>query len=180
MGESENPSGGWSATITPENQQERLIDPGWVVGFVDGEGCFSCPIFRSPKMTLKWQARPEFAVVQGESSRDVLEELIEFFECGKVFRNRRHDNHREDLFRYCVQRFEDLRTKIVPFFEQYPLRTSKRENFEKFARIIGLMELRRHLSLDGLVEIAEIQQTMNFRKPSEALRILRDHTPALF
>jgi hypothetical protein len=24
-----------------ENQQERLIQLGWVIGFVDGEGCFS-------------------------------------------------------------------------------------------------------------------------------------------
>ncbi len=180
MGGSENPEGVWLRQAIPENQQERLDDPGWVVGFVDGEGCFSVPIYRCSKMTLKWQVRPEFAVVQGESSRDVLEELVEFFGCGKVFRNRRRDNHREDLFRYCVQRFDDLRTNIVPFFEAHPLRTSKRENFEKFARIIRLMELRRHLSVDGLIEIAEIQQTMNFRKPSEVLRILRDHTPAIF
>ena len=42
------------------------------------------------------------------------------------------------------------------------------------------MELRRHLTVSGLIEIAEIAQTMNFRKPSEMLRILRDHTPTLF
>ena len=180
MNGSENPNGEWQTAATPENQQERLSDPGWIVGFVDGEGCFSCPIYRCSKMTLKWQVRPEFAVVQGESSRDVLEDLQEFFGCGRIFRNRRHDNHREDLFRFCVQRFDDLRSTIVPFFEEHPLRTSKRQNFEKFARIIRLMEDRRHLSIAGVIEIAEIQQTMNFRKPSEALRILRDHTPAFF
>jgi hypothetical protein len=163
-----------------ENQQERLMTPDWVVGFVDGEGCFSCPIYRQSSMTLGWQVRPEFAVVQGASSRDVLEDLVRFFGCGKVFRNRRHDNHREDLFRYCVQRFTDLRDVIVPFFEENPLRTSKRDNFDKFADIIDLMGLRRHLSTAGVIEIAEIVQTMNHRKPSEALRILRDHTPALF
>ena len=163
-----------------ENQQERLKTSGWVVGFVDGEGCFSCSIYRCHKMTLKWQVRPSFDVVQGESSRDALEELIRFFGCGKIYRNRRRDNHREDLLRYNVYRFGELRTKIVPFFRENPPRTSKRENFEKFARIIELMELRRHLSVPGIIEIAEITQTMNHRKPSEVLRILRDHTPALF
>ena len=153
---------------------------GWVLGFVDGEGCFSCSIYRCSKMTLKWQVRPSFDVVQGESSRAVLEELVRFFDCGKIYLNRRKDNHREDLLRFNVYRFEDLRTKIVPFFQEYPLRTSKRENFEKFVRIIELMEKRRHLSIDGIVEIARIQETMNHRKPSEVLRILRDHTPALF
>ena len=163
-----------------ENQQERLTAIGWIVGFVDGEGCFSSPIYRCGKMTLRWQVRPEFAVAQGASSRDVLEDLIRFFGCGKVYRNSRHDNHRQDMFRYCVQRFGDLRHVIVPFFQENPLRTSKRENFEKFARIIELMHLRRHLTVPGIIEIAEIAQTMNHRKPSEVLRILRDHTPALF
>jgi hypothetical protein len=163
-----------------ENQQERLKTIGWVVGFVDGEGCFSCSIYRCHKMTLKWQVRPSFDVVQGESSRDALEGLIDFFGCGRIYRNRRRDNHREDLLRFNVYRFQDLRTKIVPFFQENPLRTSKRENFEKFVRIIELMELRWHLSVPGIMEIAEIQQTMNHRKPSEVLRILRDHTPALF
>lgn len=163
-----------------ENQQERLTTIGWVVGFVDGEGCFSAPIYRCGKMTLRWQVRPEFAVSQGESSRDVLDELVRFFGCGKVYRNSRHDNHREDMFRYCVQRIGDLREVIVPFFRENELRTSKKANFEKFARIIELMELRRHLSVEGIIEIAKIKETMNHRKPSEVLRILRDHTPALF
>ena len=171
--DSDNPTGA-------ENQQERLTAIGWVVGFVDGEGCFSCPIYRCHKMTLGWQVRPEFAVVQGASSRDVLEELVQFFGCGKVFRNRRHDNHREDLFRYCVQRIGDLRGSIVPFFEQYQLRTAKVQNFRKFAEIVELMGDGRHLTVSGLMQISGIAETMNHRKPSEVLRILRDHTPALF
>jgi hypothetical protein len=166
----------WSA----ENQQERLTTIGWLVGFVDGEGCFSCPIFRNGSMTLGWQVQPAFTVVQGASSRDVLEEMAIFFGCGKVYINRRRDNHREDLYRYSVFKFGDLRDVIVPFFQENPLRTAKRDNFAKFAEVIELMDRRRHLTVPGLIEIAEIAQTMNFRKPSEVLRILRGHTPTLF
>ena len=33
-----------------ENQQERLIEfRGWVIGFVDGEGCFSIGLVRQPR-----------------------------------------------------------------------------------------------------------------------------------
>jgi hypothetical protein len=163
-----------------ENQQERLTTIGWLVGFVDGEGCFSCPVYRQRSMRLGWQVQPSFIVVQGESSRDVLEEMVTFFGCGKISVNRRNDNHREDLCRYYVSRFGDLRDVIVPFFQENPLRTAKRDNFAKFAMIIELMDHRRHLTVPGLIEIAEIAQTMNHRKPSEALRILRGHTPTLF
>ncbi len=140
----------------------------------------NCPIFRNRTMSLGWQVQPAFVVVQGESSRDVLEDLVRFFGCGRVYVNSRRDNHREDLYRYCVSRYADLRDIIVPFFEENPLRTAKRDNFAKFARIIELMDQRRHLTMPGLIEIAEIAETMNFRKPSEALRILRGHTPTLF
>ena len=170
---SENPSGA-------DNQQERLPTNDWLVGFVDGEGCFSCPIFRSPSMRLGWQVQPTFTVVQSVSSRAVLDEMVSFFGCGKVYVNHRHDNHREDLCSYQVFRFGDLRDVVVPFFQANPLRTAKRDNFAKFVEVIQLIELRAHLTVHGLIEIAEIVETMNHRKQSEVLRILRGHTPTLF
>src|SRR4051794_14496149 len=99
---SENPSGA-------DNQQERLLTNDWLVGFVDGEGCFSCPIYRSPTTSLGWQVQPAFVVVQGASSKDVLDRMLSFFGCGRVNVNRRRDNHREDLYRFVVRRFVDLR-----------------------------------------------------------------------
>lgn len=176
---SDNPMAGGVQGATPENQQERLRKIGWVVGFVDGEGCFSAPVVKSPKMTLGWQVQPAFAVVQGASSRQVLDDLVDFFDCGAVYLNRRRDNHKEDLLRFSVSARSDLLERIIPFFRRHQLRTAKRENFEKFATIIEMMEEGRQLTLDGLAAIASISQTMNHRKPSEFLRILRDHTPAI-
>ena len=46
LDKSENPSGA-------DNQQERL-SADWVVGFVDGEGCFFVGINRQPSMKLGW------------------------------------------------------------------------------------------------------------------------------
>ncbi len=162
-----------------ENQQERLWIQGWIAGFVDGEGCFSCSLFRNKKTRLGWQLQPSFNVVQAQSSRGVLDDLVRFFGCGKVYVNRRHDNHREGLCQYYVGRLVDLRDVIIPYFESNALRTTKRQNFEKFAQIVHLMEERKHLTVAGMADIAAIIETMNHRKPSEFLRILRDHTPTI-
>ena len=92
--------------------------------------------------------------------------------------NTRYDNHREHLYRYVVRRRSDLLETIIPFFQQHRMRTSKQENFEKFARCVELIAAGHHLDVDGLIEIAEIAQTMNRRKPRhDLIRILRDHTP---
>src|SRR5437762_14218991 len=46
-------SDAYSDNVTgAENQQERLIEfRGWIVGFVDGEGCFSIGLVRQPNRT---------------------------------------------------------------------------------------------------------------------------------
>jgi hypothetical protein len=122
----------------------------------------------------------EFAVTQGASSVACLRELSEFFGVGIVVANRRYDNHREHLYRFVVRRRIDLLERIIPFFREHPMRTSKQQNFEKFARCVELIADGRHLSRSGLIEIAEIAQTMNRRKPRhDLIRILRGHTPSI-
>ena len=167
-----------------DNQQERLSQHGWVVGFVDGEGCFSVSFVRQDNRIgrrgykLGYQVAPRFIVSQGVSGMACLEELKEFFGVGKVYANARHDNHREHMCQYVVNDRCDLLETIVPFFEEHPLHTAKRQDFEKFVRVLGMMEDDLHLTPWGLAEIAEITQTMNRRKSrSELIRILRGHTP---
>jgi len=158
----DNPSGAG-------NQQERPGIEQWIVGFVDGEGCFSCPIQRNRTVKLGWQLQPRFAVVQGERSAHVLEDIKDYFGCGKVYRNRRRDNHREDLFAYVVFNSGHLREIVIPFFEANPLRTAKADEFRKFAAIVRMMDKRIHLSVEGMTHIARIVETMNHRKPSRFL-----------
>jgi LAGLIDADG DNA endonuclease family protein len=167
-----------------ENQQERLVRLGWIVGFVDGEGCFSIGFVRQagggPRIGYKtgWQVSHEFAVAQGARGVECLNELRKFFDVGQVIPNRRRDNHREDMYRYVVRRRTDLLETIIPFFHRYPMLSSKQDDFEKFAACVQLISEGRHLRVDGLIEIAKITETMNRRKPRQNLiRILRDHTP---
>jgi len=167
------------------NQQERLVElRGWVVGFVDGEGCFSIGFVRQPNRAGRvgyrtgYQVIHQFVVTQGASSAPALEELKEFFGVGRIYRNRRHDNHREDLLQYRVGRRDDLLEVVIPFFERHPLRSAKCADFEKFSACVGIVASGHHMTPAGLLEIVEIAQTMNHRKPRpELVRILRDHTP---
>lgn len=91
-----------------DNQQERFRLEGWVSGFIDGEGCFCVNVNRCSATQLGWQVRPEFVVTQGARSIGALEALREFFGCGAIYRNTRHDDHREDVYRWCVRRRSDL------------------------------------------------------------------------
>ena len=149
--------------LSADNQQERLqLD--WVVGFVDGEGCFSVSCNRNPTTKLGYQIFPEFVVTQGEKSLNVLEDIRQFFGCGNIFINRRKDNHREPIYRYCVRSIRDLEKIIIPFFKRHPLRTAKRNDFELFCRIILMMRAGDHLRMEGIEKILLLKSQMNRRK----------------
>lgn len=170
---SENPT-------SADNQQERPDFEQWIVGFVDGEGCFSISVVRNRTCRLGWQVQHEFSVSQTSSHIGVLEEVAGRFGCGTVIVNRRHDNHREAMARFSVKRRRDLVDVVVPFFEEHPLKI-KTSYFELFRSVLQLMEARRHLEPEGLTEIALLTERMNrkgrsrYLESSEAIRQLSHH-----
>ena len=146
-----------------DNQQGRL-DPWYIVGFTDGEGCFSISIFKNKTTRLGYQVFPEFVLTQGAKSAEVLEAIQSYFDCGSIYLNRRKDNHRENLHRYCVRSLSDIQNKIIPFFENYRLKTNKRFDFETFCLAVDMISRKEHLDLDGLDRLRSLAATMNRRK----------------
>ena len=141
--------------MAADNQQERL-DPNWVAGFVDGEGCFHVSINKQPKMSTGWQVLPEFRIVQHQKNQATLERLQRFFKAGKVVVN--HDTRKE----LRIRKLDDLR-RVTAFFERHQLQTHKREDFEMFEQILSIMERNEHLTHEGLTKIANLSWAMNRR-----------------
>ena len=131
------------------------LDAHWVVGFVDGEGCFYVGINPHHEMTAGFQVLPEFTVVQHQRDIQLLHALKKFFGCGVV-----RSNH-GDRMAYRVRGLDHLNERIVPFFEQHPLKSKKRLNFLKFRRILMLINRKEHLKQEGIELIRTIASTMN-------------------
>ena len=149
-------------------QQERL-DAKWIVGFVDGEGCFHIALNRQPAMRVGWQVLPEFRVVQHNRNEQVLRQIQSFFGFGSV--TVKNGDRKE----FRVRGLENL-TRVVEFFEIHSLCTTKKNDFLLFAKVIRMMQKGNHLTKTGLVDIARISLAMNSRQNTSASRILRDCT----
>ena len=152
-----------------DNQQERLKIIGWIVGFTDGEGCFSVSIIKNKTTKLGWQIFPEFVVTQGVKSLQALKMFHDYFGCGNIFVNKRRDNHNEHLCRFCIRSIKELHERIIPFFKKNPLLTAKWKDFQKFAEIIEMMISHKHLSNTGMQVIAKKIEQMNRKKLSRFL-----------
>ena len=131
------------------------LEAEWVTGFVDGEGCFHIGINERSDMTSGHQVLPEFTVVQHERDVQLLHAMKSFFGCGVV-----RINH-GDRMAFRVRSQEHLRTRIIPFFDRHPLLSKKRADYEKFRRVLLMMEAGEHLTVDGVKEIRRVVAQMN-------------------
>jgi hypothetical protein len=139
-----------------DNQQERL--DGYISGYVDGEGSFSVVVNRNPSCKIGYQLVPEFHVSQNGDRAQVLR-LIQkqLGGCGYIKGN----GLRDRALVFVVRKRRDLLERVIPFFERSPLLSPKHADFEKFARIVTMMDAGHHRSPDGFMELLEEAVSMN-------------------
>lgn len=128
----------------------------YITGFVDGEGCFLVSFSLRKKMKFGIEIRPSFSVSQHQRSRDIIIFLQKYFGCGSIRFSKKDRN-----YKFEVRSLTDLIQKVIPHFQKYPLKTSKREDFEIFEQICRIMNSKHHLSYDGIQKILKLSQKIN-------------------
>ena len=58
------------------------LHPGWIVGFIDGEGTFHVAINKNKTMKLGYQVILEFVITQPKRDHNLLVRIKDFFNCG--------------------------------------------------------------------------------------------------
>jgi len=64
---------------------------------------------------------------------------------------------------FQVRALEDLKhlAIIIPFFENYPLNSQKKQEFEDFKLVVTMLSEGKHLTPEGLEQIRNIKAGMN-------------------
>jgi hypothetical protein len=156
---SDNPSGGDNQQETQgATSSEMRLDPAWVCGFVDGEGCFSVAVHANPyvQRTRGWQFCPTFQVSQHRDNRMILDALVQFFGTGKV----RDKGRASPVLVYSVYGAKNVDEHVVPFFERHQLLV-KRRDFELFAAVVRILVGKQHLHPAGFEQAARLIYAMN-------------------
>jgi LAGLIDADG endonuclease len=149
------------------------LDPWFVTGLTEGEGCFCVSFAIREKLRTGLEVRPSFALSLNQRDLDVLEDLQAFFGCGWI-----RESRADRTFKFESRSTRELHQRIVPHFESYPLRGSKARSFQGFAQVCQMIGQGDHLRRDGLREIIAIAFEMNLgkRRYSKAnlLRVLSE------
>lgn len=134
---------------------QEIKDPYWLAGFVSGEGCFFINIFKS-KTNVGFAVKLTFKITQHSRDARLLESLSDYFGCGKYYK----ESNREKG-EFIVNKFSDIRDKIIPFFFKYPLSGVKVLDFFAFGEAAKLIKNQEHLTPEGLERIKKIKSGMN-------------------
>ena len=145
-----------------DNQQgrpEEMLAPEYVAGFIDGEGCFSVTVHPHPTTANGWLLGHSFQTYQHRDKVGILELIKDFFACGKIAAKAPTSS----VMTYSVYRRSDLVSIIIPFFDAYPLRSRKQEDFLRFREIVHAMNRKEHRTFEGFRRLVEIAFSMNAR-----------------
>ena len=128
----------------------------YISGFIDGEGCFCVSFQPSKRLRLGWEVRPSFSVSQNADRSELLYVLKELWGCGFI-----RPDRSDKTVKFEVRMIGDLVAKVLPHFQEFPLMSSKQDEFVRFERICESVRERRHLETDGLATIVQLAMEMN-------------------
>lgn len=140
------------------------LDPYWVTGFVDGEGCFLTGLYENNRRNVGWRVNSSFQIRLHIRDKNLLLQIKSFFNnIGTIviYKN---------SISYKVHNIKDIIQIVIPHFEKYPLITQKQKDFLIWKDISILICKNEHLNKEGLIKILSLKASLN-KGFSDKLRI---------
>ena len=163
----------WCA-IQPCSLDNLKLNPWFVTGFTDGEGCFYVIVTKDDDYKQGWMVKSFFEISLKENDYPILKQIKNLFRVGSI-----NYNKKTKSFLFRVSSSKDLKI-IIDHFDKFPLITQKRADFELFKKVFNLMLRNQHLTMEGLRIIVAIKSSMNKGQLSDMLKInFPDIVPSL-
>lgn len=154
---------------TPSNQFKKLfstntnskclvagseINPWFLTGFTDAEGCFSIKIQQNAKLKTKWRVRPVFTITLNIKDLALLESIKKSLGVGRISKNG------DKAVMYAVDSIKEIPV-IINHFDKYSLVTQKLSDYLIFKKCFDIIKEGNHLTEEGLLEIIGLKSNLN-------------------
>jgi hypothetical protein len=134
--------------------EPNQINPYYITGFTDAEGCFLINVRPNSKMKIGYSVELVFKIALHPKDKSLVENLRNYFKVGTV------STRGLDCIQYWVGSFKDLQV-IVHHFDNYPLITQKWSDHRLLKQPMDLMKGKEHLTKEGLQKIVSIKAVLN-------------------
>lgn len=135
----------------------RKLNPDYVIGFIDGEGCFSVSITKHKTLKRRLEVRTKFEMELRADDHEILRRIQSTLACGKLYHvdYERYGWHPHS--KYQISNIKELSEILIPFIDKHPLQAKKKEVYKLFKKVVLMMKNKEHLVDRGFREIQKIQ-----------------------
>lgn len=132
-----------------------MLDPNYIVGFVEGEGCFLVCLRKDFRIDLR------FFIAQAIGNKPLLEKVQRTFKVGSVYQ-KSHRLGRLPAYVFEVAKRDDIYNVVIPFFLKHKLYGYKAKSFKAFLKIATLVKGRQDIRKLTKKELIYIRKTRFF------------------
>jgi hypothetical protein len=139
-------------------ENKYTLDPNWITGFTDAEGCFGVSIYNKLFCKTQWRVKPSFQIELHIKDLDLLLllHIKDFFNNkGNIYIK----NNKSAI--YSVRDLDSIINFIIPHFDKYSLITQKHSDFLLFKDIVKRISNKEHLDKEGLNRIISLKASLN-------------------
>ena len=114
-----------------DKKHNLIIDPWFLTGFVDAEGCFTLSITKSKIVKSGWVIKPRFKISLHEKDLQTLKSIQSSFSVGRINKQGLESYQ----LRICI--IKDI-SVIIDHFDKYPLISQKFVDYQLFKQAYEL------------------------------------------
>jgi len=137
---------------------ETGINPWFLTGFADAEGCFSIKIQHNAQLKMKWRVRPVFSITLHIKDLALLESIKNNLGVGNISKSG------EKAVMFAVDSIKEI-PDIIHHFDKYPLVTQKLSDYLIFKQCFEIINQGSHLTETGLLKIIGLKSNLNLGLP---------------
>jgi len=129
------------------------MDRKWLLGFIEGSGCFSI-VIRKSNNHIGYQTIADFTIKLPLHQKPLLERIQKTLKVGKIYQDKKGAILK-------VTRLDDAKRLVRFFGKQRFMSESKRKEFSVWKECVSSLEKGRHHTPDGLLEIARMRDSIH-------------------
>lgn len=140
------------------------LNPWYVVGLIEGEGCFCITLSKHKTNRSGFDPRLMFEVEMIIDDKPLLEKLQKTFGCGNIYVLNYERYGWRPHVKYAIKNQQHIQNILIPFFKKYKLVGKKKKDFDYFCEASKIFEKGKHKTDKGIESLRDIQSRMNLRK----------------
>jgi hypothetical protein len=143
------------------------LNPWFITGFVDAEGCFSIGVYKNNKYEIGYQVQAIFQISLHDKDKELLFKIQSYFGGINI------KKHGKNSIYFRITSLKNFKF-VVSHFDKYLLISKKWAEYVLFKQALNLIKNKKHLTTEGFKEILSIKASMNLGLPKTLETVFPD------